>query len=174
MQKSGGRRRSARRPDGAGNANFGQVTKAEKGPLVLCTSRRARRRRGLEDGDLEVLPARSVLDLARQLNKIVDSRHLSSRASKHVDSQLVTAMRASGNQSPMRTDVRGSSAVRCEGAHGHPARNDRRRSSAPPSTRAHRRRGRQTRSAAADRGTDLGKWWRTMSCRSRKDTKYAS
>jgi DNA primase len=52
--------------------SFGQVTKAEKGLIWLLIHEPQRALpalEGLEERDLEVLPARSVLDLARKLNE---------------------------------------------------------------------------------------------------------
>ena len=103
--------------------NFGQVTKAEKGLIWLLLHQPERALAALdelEEGDLEGLPARSVLDLARQLNK--NSRFspsiLLERLSS-VDSQLVTAI--ASEREPHVTDADGCARIikrlRCEREH---------------------------------------------------------
>ena len=103
--------------------NFGQVTKAEKGliwwllhePAPALTALD-----GLEEGDLEGLPARAVLDLARQLNKNNGfSPSLLLERLSSVDSQLVTAI--ASEREPHVTDADGCARIikrlRCEREH---------------------------------------------------------
>ena len=103
--------------------NLGRVTKAEKGliwlllhvpePALVALE-------GLDEGDLEGLPARSVLDLARKLNQ--DRRFspaiLLERLTS-VDAQLVTAI--ASEPEPHVTDAEGCARIlrrlRCEREH---------------------------------------------------------
>ena len=103
--------------------NFGQVTKAEKGLIWLLFHQPATALAALdslEEGDLEGLPARSVLDLARQLNKNSGfSPSILLERLNSVDSQLVTAI-ASEREAHV-TDADGCARIikrlRCEREH---------------------------------------------------------
>jgi DNA primase len=103
--------------------NFGQVTKAEKGliwwllhqpePALAALD-------ALEEGDLEGLPSRSVLDLARQLNKNSGfSPSVLLERLNSVESQLVTAI--ASEREPHVTDADGCARIikrlRCEREH---------------------------------------------------------
>ena len=103
--------------------NFGHVTKAEKGLIWLLLHQpepALAALDGLEDGDLEGLPARSVLDLARQLNKNSGfSPSILLERLSSVDSQLVTAI--ASEREPHVTDADGCARIikrlRCEREH---------------------------------------------------------
>jgi DNA primase len=103
--------------------NFGQVTKAEKGLIWLLLHQPERALAALaelEEGDLEGLPARSVLDLARQLNKNSGfSPSILLERLNSVDSQLVTAI--ASEREPHVTDADGCARIikrlRCEREH---------------------------------------------------------
>jgi DNA primase len=103
--------------------NLGEVTKAEKGLIWWLLHEPApalAALEGLEDADLEGLPARSVLDLARKLN---EDRGFSPSAFlerlNSVDSQLVTAI--ASEREPHVTDADGCARIikrlRCEREH---------------------------------------------------------
>jgi DNA primase len=103
--------------------SFGQVTKAEKGLIWLLLHQpepALAALEGLDEGDLEGLPARSVLDLARELNqnrKFSPSVLLERLNS--MDSQLVTAI--ASEREPHVTDADGCARIikrlRCEREH---------------------------------------------------------
>jgi DNA primase len=103
--------------------NFGHVTKAEKGLIWLLLHQpepALAALAGLEEGDLEGLPARSVLDLARQLNKNSGfSPSILLERLSSVDSQLVTAI--ASEREPHVTDADGCARIikrlRCEREH---------------------------------------------------------
>jgi len=103
--------------------NFGHVTKAEKGLIWLLLHQpepALAALEGLEEGDLEGLPARSVLDLARQLNKNSGfSPSILLERLTSVDSQLVTAI--ASEREPHVTDADGCARIikrlRCEREH---------------------------------------------------------
>jgi len=103
--------------------NLGRVTKAEKGLIWLLLhdpELALVALEGLDEGDLEGLPARSVLDLARKLNQ--DRRFspaiLLERLTS-VDAQLVTAI--ASEPEPHVTDAEGCARIlrrlRCEREH---------------------------------------------------------
>jgi DNA primase len=103
--------------------SFGQVTKAEKGLIWLLLHEpepALAALDSLEEGDLEGLPARSVLDLARKLNENRGfSPSLLLERLTSVDSQLVTAI-ASEREAHV-TDAGGCARIikrlRCEREH---------------------------------------------------------
>jgi DNA primase len=103
--------------------NFGQVTKAEKGLIWLLLHQPQSALAALDaldDGDLDGLPARSVLDLARQLNENSGfSPSIFLERLSSVDSQLVTAI-ASEREAHV-TDADGCARIikrlRCEREH---------------------------------------------------------
>jgi DNA primase len=103
--------------------NLGRVTKAEKGLIWLLLHDPAPALVALEaldEGDLEGLPARSVLDLARKLNQ--DRRFSPATLLErltNVDAQLVTAI--ASEPEPHVTDAEGCARIlrrlRCEREH---------------------------------------------------------
>jgi DNA primase len=103
--------------------NFGHVTQAEKGLIWLLLHQpepALEALGGLEEADLEGLPARSVLDLARQLNKNSGfSPSILLERLNSVDSQLVTAI--ASEREPHVTDAGGCARIikrlRCEREH---------------------------------------------------------
>jgi DNA primase len=103
--------------------NFGRVTKAEKGMIWLLVHQpdmALAALDALEDDDLEGLPARSVLDLARKLN---ENRGFSPTVLlerlNSVDSQLVTAIASEPEAHVTDADgcVRIIKRLRCEREH---------------------------------------------------------
>jgi hypothetical protein len=103
--------------------NFGQVTKAEKGLIWLLfhePDTALASLDALEDDDLEGLPARSVLDLARKLN---ENRGFSPTGLlerlNSMDSQLVTAIASEPEAHVTDADgcVRIIKRLRCEREH---------------------------------------------------------
>ena len=103
--------------------SFGQVTKAEKGLIWLLLHEpepALAALEGLDESDLEGLPARSVLDLARELNqnKRFSPSVLLERLNS-MDSQLVTAI--ASEREPHVTDADGCARIikrlRCEREH---------------------------------------------------------
>lgn len=103
--------------------NFGQVTKAEKGLIWLLFHEPGTALvalEALEDDDMEGLPARSVLDLARKLNedKGFSPTVLLERLNS-MDSQLVTAIASEPEAHVTDADgcVRIIKRLRCEREH---------------------------------------------------------
>ena len=103
--------------------SFGRVTKAEKGLIWLLLHEpevALAALDSLDEDDLEGLPARSVLDLARQLNKNRGfSPSILLERLNSVDSQLVTAI--ASEREPHVTDADGCARIikrlRCEREH---------------------------------------------------------